>query len=709
MASALQNGAHRRINKISRAVMAALREPSVTPKATKRKSRAKKAAVQEAAVQEAMEEALSNPRFAHSANAFGDDARIASAIAAALGRVDDAGGSVSKAFPRGDASEWYAHITSGEQADRTGEKKLRGYIKRQVAVALGMPAKKAGQGKASQLRASKKYEIVERELSEKQKKYFSPKSKVRRVPRKTKGQRIEAWLGAAPKSEAAKARYRELYNETDFARYGQSRMDWRDQSESFPFRYVDGKRVPKARANPRERDRYDWEAPIGRGVSTVHTRGPYKTSGALLTGHRQGLPGAGSFSFPQAPDGLRQGDAAAAKKQARAALRRAKKLVDSGLNKSDALTQAWAEVKAGKVKGASKKERKAQKQLEALAAQGVTNPFVGDLALENPDFGGVMDYLTGYAAPVAVAGGVAGGVHAFAHARGLTEKLASTVGKIPVIGEFASATLPYTLQGLLIGGGLALLAPMVGGSAGKYLALTGGAALVVGGGIDAFNYMQPSDEEVDSDLVSEIPEEGDPTAGLAFGALAFGDLALENVSALGDVGGLALTNGRFGTASISQPGSDEISGMYEQASYADAFYSGADFSGEEGQALLNGASAWRGRFGQPTHRMAARTAGGPSHLAGQEGHRWGWLIRTVGAEKARQICALPPAQRLKVLYKLRKAAISTYEALMAEAKASVAAASAQAQSNPQSSAGTGAMGASGASNYLGDPALFMGA
>jgi hypothetical protein len=365
-------------------------------------------------------------------------------------------------------------------------------------------------------------------------------------------------------------------------------------------------------------------------------------------------------------------------------------------------------------KGMSPAEQSAKWHAEKEMLQGRNNPFVGDLALENPGFGGVTQYLTGYAVPVAVAGGAAGAIHAFASSQGWTEMLAENVGKIPVAGEFIADNLPYTLQGLLVGSGLAAVAPMVGGMAGKYLALTGGAILVFGGGIDAFNFMTGGGGGSEEDLDESDAEGGEAgVSGLAFGDLALenisalGDLALENVSALGDLS--------FSAPSMSAPSplaGDELAGVYGQASYGDAYYSGADFSGEEGQALLNGGRHWRARFGTPTVRMAGRVACGPSHFAGKEGHRWGWLIRTVGVEKARQICALPPAKRLVLIHKLRQAAIATYAQLVAEAQATSIETLSATTPELAPAAGTvavGANGAMGATNYLGDPALFMGA
>jgi hypothetical protein len=48
-----------------------------------------------------------------------------------------------------------------------------------------------------------------------------------------------------------------------------------------------------------------------------------------------------------------------------------------------------------------------------------------------------------------------------------------------------------------------------------------------------------------------------------------------------------------------------------------------------------------------------------SRHAGREGHRWGWLIKLVGMDKAQQIAALSPEKRVEVIARLRKAALES--------------------------------------------------
>jgi len=554
-------------------------------------------------------------------------------------------------FGRGDANAWFKHVTSGAARTPTPkDKATRSFLKQEFARLLGVKQKRLG-GKANMYRAGDKYETYEwSPSSAAQAKYFKAgKRRKRKVPSSGR-------YGNRP----TKAQYAAEYGATKFAGYNADRVAFRGTQAGW-------------------HTQAPWGPDPAPGVSTWKGAGPYKASGHVLAQKR----GGGAYVAKPRKGGKR------------------------------APTAYNLHYGAARKAGASHQEAVASWH----ASKGRSNPFVGDLALMNPGFGGVTQYLSGYAAPVLVAGAAAGGLTAFASIQGWTETLAENVGKIPMVGEFVEDNMPYTLQGLLVGTGLAMLAPVFGGMPGKYLALTGGAALVFGGGIDAFNYILGGDEEEtyedEGDYDEEILDEEIDISGLAFGDLALenvsalGDLALENVSALGD---LALESGPGGLNNPFQGASLTQGGDYAQASYADAYYSGADFSGEEGQALLTGRHRFRSRFGSPSHRMAGRKAGGPSHHAGKEGHRWGWLIRTVGWKKAQQICALPPRKRIKLIYRLRKSAIATYQQLINEAQVTQAEThSADPEFVAVSAAGTGASGANGATNYLGDPALFMGA
>ena len=368
------------------------------------------------------------------------------------------------------------------------------------------------------------------------------------------------------------------------------------------------------------------------------------------------------------------------------------------------LKAAWARLKGKKVKG---KARKGRMSMAARKAAAFSNPRS---ARKNPagatmalSLGSAKQYFVGYAVPVLLAGGAAGAVHAAARKYDVTAKVEEYAGKVPVIGEYL-AKAPYTLQGAAVGSALAIIAPMVGGKAGEALALVGGAALIFGGGLDAFNIVG---EKIGAGSVGD----------LAFGDLAFGDLAF------GDLAGVGAAGFKMGSSPSSDAGSApygdgfayELAPLtaslsqvdYGQASLHDAYYSGADFSEMEGQAILNGQSSFLEAFGAPPTRMGAKSAA-QSHLAGRPGHRWGWLIKVVGFRKAQQIADLPPKQRIEVIRKIRAAALAAAQqgAVLDQAKQLAHEAQmSDAESAPVSgSAAQAASGASGAS-AMGDLAF----
>jgi hypothetical protein len=495
----------------------------------------------------------------------------------------------------------------------------------------------------------------------------------RAVPRKPEGKQAMQWY----KSIGGRAGYEKLYKGTAFGKYRQGRVDYRA-----------GK---KGQARQR-------------------------TSGAILKGELAGLYS--KLGIPGAHIG-------GGKAPRRAASRKGAKSRRGGLRGGLAKHAALYEqlLAAGRIKGPMNKF--SYEQLAAVAEMNPVSALANVSALGNPSFEGVSSWFTGWAVPVYVGAGVTGGaLHGVAAAFGVTSRVEGLVRKVPFVGNWVADNATHSVQGVLVGALLGALSPVaaryVSPRVGGLLASAGAGAVVGGGIIDAYSMTQRYfGGEQESEYPALVAEAGDSTGALAFGDLAFerglGDLAFER--GLGDLA-FAQANPVFNAASLSAPsplGGDDLGRLYSQASFADAFYSGADFSGAEGEALLNGSQAWCNSFGNPTVRMAGRNPKGPSHLAGQEGHRWGWLIAAVGSDRARKICALPPAQRLRVILQLRRAAIKAYQRAMLESQAIEAEeGSADPELLPAAGAvANGAMGAVGAGapnmDYLGDPVVFMGA
>jgi hypothetical protein len=257
-----------------------------------------------------------------------------------------------------------------------------------------------------------------------------------------------------------------------------------------------------------------------------------------------------------------------------------------------------------------------------------------------------------------------------------------------------------------------MIAKAVGGKAAPYIKDTAISALVIGVVYDAQRLMKAKESAGKWALPSDL---GDLAFGdLAFnelGALAFGDLAF------GDLGfnmaGSRRSSDLVPMAGVSAYGDGmayetaPLTADYSQASLGDAAHCGADFTAAEGQALINGRGHYMHHYGTPPHRMQNNPKGA-SHLAGREGHRWGWLMKMVGWEKAQQIAALPPESRIKVLHKLRAAALDAFQREMQVYEAAQIAREIPEQLSDLVPSASGAMGAQGAGD-LGDGALFMGA
>ena len=277
------------------------------------------------------------------------------------------------------------------------------------------------------------------------------------------------------------------------------------------------------------------------------------------------------------------------------------------------------------------------------------------------------------ALPVIGAGLAVGAAHYYAApqvARGI-EWIGSQAAKLPVVGEyaqkgfdFAAEHAAYTTTGLAAGAALAIV-----GSLAKrpQLGMALGAAAV--------------------------------TSGLAMDALGF----LTKRSQMGSLyesfppasyGAVAASGSSYGAVVESQ---------YADAQMADASACGKDFSHEEGQALVSGPAAVLAVAGAPSIAQGVRrTDVALSRFAGLRMHRWGWLIKAVGFDRARKIAMLSPSERLKVIDQLRKQAIAAADASLASSAAALPDYGAVAESfSAHSAMGATAPGAYGAELVLG--------
>jgi hypothetical protein len=454
----------------------------------------------------------------------------------------------------------------------------------------------------------------------------------------------------------------------------------------------------------------DYPYPAGKVVKQYASdRAGRRTKLGRGYGHgRAKMPAA---MYKRYPDAVRPGRKAASGRKARGGMRGGLRdyqmalqmLKDQGLSHKD----------AQKMLATSKKKGMSPMQAAGKFAgslQAANNPGVfGGLALTNPQYN-FMGYAK-YAATASVAGVAA----YYIHERAVPLVQTEIYDRIPVVGEYLNMA-PYLSTGIIAGGVVGAAAGYLGGAAGAYLAVIAGAIVTAGGVLEAQAYtsaasgdtLNVSDEFVgEADLAGLALSNPGVFSGIALDNGALHGIALDN-GGMHHLNGIAMDNGGFGDgmayelADLSMPSYlsgtsanfDEGVSDYAGTSLADALSSGADLSIDEGNAAVIGKSAYVKRFGHPTVRRYAMGAPkGRSHLAGQPGHRWGWLIKLIGFSRFQAIAALPPKKRLSVLKKMRASAIQAYKVEMMSMQTPPA--------QPEFVSGNAASAANGASTSYG--------
>lgn len=207
------------------------------------------------------------------------------------------------------------------------------------------------------------------------------------------------------------------------------------------------------------------------------------------------------------------------------------------------------------------------------------------------------------------------------------------------VGDFF-APVGYSLTGVLANFAIQRLPiPFLSDAQKKSLGI---AAMIAGGVLDVFRALRGQsgnlgDLDGDDDFGDGGAYDVVPLAGIGEGMGAIG----EGMGAIGEGMGDA--------------------GDYGDAEMADAYYSGPDLDGYEGEAAMYGAHAYRSTFGAPPKR-ASRVVSPFSRHAGRRGHRWGWLIKAVGYERFQAIAAMEPEARCALIAELRKNAIASVDA-----------------------------------------------
>jgi hypothetical protein len=293
--------------------------------------------------------------------------------------------------------------------------------------------------------------------------------------------------------------------------------------------------------------------------------------------------------------------------------------------------------------------RKAHRKMGMM--RRLRNTGEGVLAAEKSFYGN----LVSVPAIVSVVGvGIAHGVVAPMVAAYLTQMFPTRVD-LPVVGNVGASNLAFTATGLVAGGALVGLGATV--AKGQQGLLNKMAMLAVGGGalIDMVGIVMNAVGGAEASEMGVIDNDGDIYGAIDNRGTKYGDVL--------SYGGLMEDGDNVSYGGLMEDGDNVSYGTVVGSEYADAMPgdaedSGADFNVTEGQALVEGPLSWLKRFGKSPVR-ATSIRGKKSRHAGREGHRWGWLIKLVGMDKAQQIAALPPEKRVEVIARLRKAALES--------------------------------------------------
>ncbi len=220
------------------------------------------------------------------------------------------------------------------------------------------------------------------------------------------------------------------------------------------------------------------------------------------------------------------------------------------------------------------------------------------------------------------------------------------VGSIPVLGEHAQKGYGNAYGSFLMGLSLAVVTALVPKSMMK--APTKKAlALAFAGAGGAINMAQLAMNNFDLDSTAEQNKS-------LLGTFAEEDLSVaEEQVAIGD--------GMFyeiqPLSGISIDSQSDMAGIdYQSSELGDAMSTPHDLSAEEGHMAMQGRQAYLSKFGMPARKIAGEKTFS-SQFAGKRGHRWGWLIKSLGYNRFARLASMEARERRSMIAKLKASAI----------------------------------------------------
>jgi hypothetical protein len=240
------------------------------------------------------------------------------------------------------------------------------------------------------------------------------------------------------------------------------------------------------------------------------------------------------------------------------------------------------------------------------------------------------------------------------------------VSKIPVIGKKIAPATGVAVGTMVGGAACGVIMPQLG--AVPYADKVFGHAFgytVLGIGLAAVSAVLPLKKDTKVALAASFAAGGGAINAfqLAMNGFSLAAVAEANKLTMGvseeaemdlDVAGLG--DGMYYEVAPLSGLAVDMNGMYHDAEYGDAAHAPADLDAHEGQAAMQGPQAYMATFGPPSVKAMGIQSGVSQH-AGQHGHRWGWLIKSLGFQRFQALAKMAPQKRRRLIRQMKAAAM----------------------------------------------------
>ena len=233
----------------------------------------------------------------------------------------------------------------------------------------------------------------------------------------------------------------------------------------------------------------------------------------------------------------------------------------------------------------------------------------------------------------------------------LTSPVQRIVGKVPLVGKYASSAIGFAVAGVSAGVGVVALRAAMAYGADYFPEMVKPVANTVAGSVIA---------ALVAGLAPSFPGKSLLVAGLPAAGVALDVSRYFNGQSYTLNGALVLSGDNMGDAwgEVDDLGGAFAATEYADASLFDANYSGEDMSDDEIAAAEFGRPQfWRIFRPRYAPAQAAPITPNASHHAGAPGRRWGWLVWMIGMDRFRNLAAQPAGVRRNYIQGLRIDAI----------------------------------------------------